>query len=265
MKINKRFFATLILFSSFSMSAFAIDTNAALKQGIANYKESNYIGCLQRMAEVLSSDPSNALAHYYTGMSNIRLGNTSKGEESYIKVIKLNTNEHLTRLAKDGLAGIVVANYDEKSKTEDEENLITNARSKGEVRVARLTKEKSARDSELKRLEELQKQVAEAEFEQAALTSGRSETQKKIEVLESRLKTIEKEKKNAELAAIAERGITQKQIEYLYKKNANNFATPENQRIIEQIDLNNLKNDFNQNADNYINYEGNNSDKKKVN
>ena len=93
----------ILLFSATSVSFAESDTENALKAGIASYKKSDYLGCLQNMTTVLADDPSNALAYYYAGMAQVQLGNTDKAMMLYNKVITLNTNAKLTKLAKKGL------------------------------------------------------------------------------------------------------------------------------------------------------------------
>ena len=74
-------------------------TNAAIKM----YKKKNYTECLQVMHEVVDEDPSNVLAYYYIAMSQARLGDKTKAQEAYQRVIDLNTSTQLYNLAKNGL------------------------------------------------------------------------------------------------------------------------------------------------------------------
>ena len=106
----------ILLFSATSVSFAESDTENALKAGISSYKKSDYLGCLQNMTTVLTDDPSNALAYYYAGMAQVQLGNVDKAMILYNKVITLNTNDKLTKLAKKG---IEIAGTDEAMYTTD--------------------------------------------------------------------------------------------------------------------------------------------------
>lgn len=271
MKINKKFIVSIVLLSTLTVPAFALNANASLKQGIEAYKESNYIGCLQKMAEVLSEDPSNTLAHYYVGMSNIQLGNGSKGKESYEKVVKLNTNEHLTKLAKKGISGIIIEEYYNKEAEGQEKTLITDAENAGKDKVKLLEDEKKNQE----KLKKLEDEIKEIESGLVSIESGtpklktpKTETEKKIEEAEARLKALKDEmakeaKKDPEVAI--PKTATERQVEYLYQKGTDRFATPRNQGIIREIDLDNLKNDFNEDADKNMESTSNDTDKKKMN
>ena len=104
-------------YSSTSEESAKAKKNDTLRTGIAAYKAADYTGCLQNMLEVIADDPSNVMAHYYAGMSNIQLGNMDKGMLAYKKVVILNTNPKLTQLAIKGIEvlenpeGRVLANY----------------------------------------------------------------------------------------------------------------------------------------------------------
>ncbi len=302
MKINKKLLTSLIILTSVSSVAFAFDTNAALGQGIADYKNSNYIACLQNMAAVLSDDPSNVLAHYYMGMSNIQLGETTKGEESYKKVILLNTNEHLTKLAKAGLTGMEIAKFEEQQKEADENKVIADAKKESNKQLEKI---KKAQDEE-RLLKTLEDNIREAKKDSEPL----SPTAKKIQLANEELKAIVERKakatkeaaelskieaeiseienrepnvktstsakietarehlkklKELELKESTQKTISGSQIEYLYKKDKSHFATPSSESKIRQVELDNLKTDFNDGVFKNDTNQEEDEDKKKMN
>ncbi len=74
-----------------------------ISAAINMYKHKNYTECLQVMHEAVQKDPSNVLAYYYIAISQARLGDTSKAEEAYQRVIDLNSSTQLTNYSKNGL------------------------------------------------------------------------------------------------------------------------------------------------------------------
>jgi len=88
----------LLLVSQHSFSA----DNTKLRAGITNYKSGNYMGCLQSMAAVIATDPNNALAQYYIGMANAKLGKKDAAAKAYMAVISLDSNPTLTAYARLG-------------------------------------------------------------------------------------------------------------------------------------------------------------------
>ena len=318
-KINKKLISSLIMISAFSVPAFALNTNASLKQGIEAYKESNYIGCLQKMAEVLSDDPSNTLAHYYIGMSNIQLGNGSKGKEAYKKVVLLNTNEHLTKLAQKGLTGVIIEDYKAEEVEKDAEKPVGLAEDKGKKEVEKL-KELKKYEEDLYDLENgfayydkksnsvvsieprtklddkvdvaksrlelkgTEKTIQDIEngylyYDENAKALKRSDSiykkdaelkvlEGKVNTADLKLKALEKDLQNENASGTEvtkPKTATERQVEYLYKKDGGHFATQKNQNIIRKIDLDNLKNDFNEDSDRNLESTSNDTDKKKMN
>ena len=100
--MNKIFFILLISVFIVGNSAFA-DNNQQIKDAISAYKAKNYVGCIQDMQDILEKDPSNALAHYYLGISYTQIGKKEDALSSYNKVVDLSTNSTLTKYAEKGL------------------------------------------------------------------------------------------------------------------------------------------------------------------
>ena len=113
----KRFFIALavIIFTATNMAQAAPVSNAKTNSAIRMYKNKNYTECLQVMHEVVSDDPSNVLAYYYIAISQARLGEKTKAQEAYQRVIDLNTSTQLSNYAKNGLECLEDSN---KCKTE---------------------------------------------------------------------------------------------------------------------------------------------------
>ena len=77
--------------------------NSQVNSAIQMYKDKNYTECLQVMIDVVTQDPSNVVAYYYIAISQARLGNTSKAQEAYQRVIDLNSSTQLSRYAQNGI------------------------------------------------------------------------------------------------------------------------------------------------------------------
>lgn len=101
--IMKKFLVILVCFVFISVCTLAANGAEGLKTGIAKYKRGDYVGCMQIMEGVVKDDPSNALAHYYLGMSYARIGMKKEASGEYNKVIALNKNSYLTAYAHMGI------------------------------------------------------------------------------------------------------------------------------------------------------------------
>jgi len=77
--------------------------NAQVNLGMQMYKNQNYTGCLQTMYDVVHKDPSNTLAYYYIAISQARLGDVTKAQEAYQRVIDLNTSSQLSKYSQNGI------------------------------------------------------------------------------------------------------------------------------------------------------------------
>ena len=77
-----------------------------LRQGVMMYKSGNFVGCMQTMQDIVSSDPGNAFAHYYLAMSYVRVGKVEDAKKEYQSVLALNSSAVLNVYAKQGLANI---------------------------------------------------------------------------------------------------------------------------------------------------------------
>lgn len=81
-------------------SVFAINR---YQEGIKHYKSGNYIGSMEAMKQVVSSDPANLLARYYLAVSYVQLGFKDEAKNEYENIIKLNPNSQVANYAKKGL------------------------------------------------------------------------------------------------------------------------------------------------------------------
>lgn len=101
----------LITLLGIQMYAKADTASSVFKKGVLQYKQENYIGCMQSMKQATSIDPGNITAHYYLAISLVRLGDRNTAINEYKKVIKLSPNSGVAALAKIGLKNV---GYDEQ-------------------------------------------------------------------------------------------------------------------------------------------------------
>lgn len=80
--------STIILSSSLAIT-FATDANNDLVSAIKYYKDGNFTECYQSLEKILKMDPSNAVAYYYLGMTQVQLGKSDDAITNYDKVISL--------------------------------------------------------------------------------------------------------------------------------------------------------------------------------
>ncbi len=83
-------FAILLGFSIPAVAA-AVYCPNAVRVAIKKYKAQDYVGCIQDLEDYSSSDPSNAIAYYYTGIAYMKIGLKDKAIESFQKVSMINT------------------------------------------------------------------------------------------------------------------------------------------------------------------------------
>lgn len=83
-------------------SAAASYGGGATSIAIKKYKAGNYTGCLQDAKNIVSKDPSNAVAYYYMAMSYAQAGRKDEAIEAYKKVLSLKPNATLSGYAATG-------------------------------------------------------------------------------------------------------------------------------------------------------------------
>lgn len=77
-------------------------SNASLTSAIKLYKSGNYAQSYTAFSNIVSKDPSNAVAYYYLGMTAAQIGKKDEAIANYEKVLTLSTNGQLTRYATKG-------------------------------------------------------------------------------------------------------------------------------------------------------------------
>ena len=82
--------------------AHAEDVVPDIKDVVLKYKAQNYVGSLQDALDITKNDPANALAHYYSAISYVQIGDRDKALESYKKVISLASSDTLREYAERG-------------------------------------------------------------------------------------------------------------------------------------------------------------------
>ncbi|MBR6126398.1 hypothetical protein IKQ21_01810 [bacterium] len=102
----KKIFLTVISLMILSLtisSTYAKTTsNSSLASAIKLYKSGNYTQAYLAFQNIVSKDPSNAVACYYLAISSVQVGKKEEAIENYTKVIELSTNRQLTNYAKKG-------------------------------------------------------------------------------------------------------------------------------------------------------------------
>lgn len=97
------FLAVSSILMQVSLCSFANSTNSNLiKIAIKKYRNGNYVGCLQDCQNIVSRDPSNAMAYYYMAISYVQSGQKNKAIQSYGKVLSLHPNGTLAEYATTG-------------------------------------------------------------------------------------------------------------------------------------------------------------------
>jgi len=105
MKKTFLFLISILVIGSFASSAMAkpAATNAKTASAIKLYKAGNYTKSYVTFSDIVSKDPSNALAYYYLGMTSVQLGKKDEAIENYNKAIQLSPNGILGSYAKKGV------------------------------------------------------------------------------------------------------------------------------------------------------------------
>lgn len=91
------------------------------KHGVECYKSGNYTESTNIMGNIVNSDPSNILAHYYLAISYAQTGKFKSAKDEYNNVIILNPNSQIAQYAKQGLKELNtssnVSSYETNEKT----------------------------------------------------------------------------------------------------------------------------------------------------
>ena len=76
-------------------------------KGIEFYKTGNFDKCITSMKSVVSNDPTDVMAYYYLALAYTKTGNHNSAIQNYDKVIHLNSDKNMTKLAKQGKSCLI--------------------------------------------------------------------------------------------------------------------------------------------------------------
>lgn len=79
---------------------------ADVSLGIEAYQAGNYQQCIETMKNIVKNDPTSVISYYYLGLSYIKMGQDLLAVQNFNKVINLNSDSTLTKLARQGKAAI---------------------------------------------------------------------------------------------------------------------------------------------------------------
>lgn len=102
MKKHLVYFFAIALMMIQADCSFAASNSTAIKIAAKKYQAGNYTGCLQDCQNIISRDPSSAVAYYYMAMSYTQAGQKDKAVEAYSKVLTLKPNAMLASYASTG-------------------------------------------------------------------------------------------------------------------------------------------------------------------
>lgn len=99
----KKQIITIVLFFAAAVCAGAESTtDNTLASAIKLYKAENYSQCYTAFSDIVSKDPSNAVAYYYLAMTSAQIGKKSEAIANYQKVIDLAPDGKLGTYALKG-------------------------------------------------------------------------------------------------------------------------------------------------------------------
>ncbi len=100
----------------------------AVRVAINKYKNHDYVGCIQDLEDYTQSDPSNAIAFYYSGIAYMKVGMKDKAVEAFEKVASINSVPILSSYAIQATncinSNISPCTYKKYSKDEIQEMLV---------------------------------------------------------------------------------------------------------------------------------------------
>lgn len=91
-----------LLFIFILSSNIVMASNTDIISGIEAYKNGNYSNCVEIMKSVVKDDPTTAIGYYYLGLAYTQQGKKILAVQNYNKVINLNSDSTLVKLAKQG-------------------------------------------------------------------------------------------------------------------------------------------------------------------
>jgi len=94
--------AIFLLVQALYSCSFAASSSTAIKIAAKKYQVGNYTGCLQDCQDIVSKDPSSAVAYYYMAISYAQSGQKDKAIDAYSTVLTLKPNAMLADYASTG-------------------------------------------------------------------------------------------------------------------------------------------------------------------
>ena len=88
--------------ATINIASAKVTNNSSLASAIRMYKARNYAQSYSVLTNIVSKDPSNALAYYYLAMASAQIGKKDEAIENYEKVLNLSSNNQLTLYARKG-------------------------------------------------------------------------------------------------------------------------------------------------------------------
>ena len=98
-RINKQIITFLLFLLCSGSIAFA---QTDITVGIESYQQGNYTQCIEAMRSVVKEDPTAVVGYYYLALAYTKTGQELLAVQNYNKVINLNSDSTLTKLARQG-------------------------------------------------------------------------------------------------------------------------------------------------------------------
>ena len=102
-RINRSIVISVICMFCFVNITFA---QGDLSTGIEAYQSGNYSQCIENMKMIVKDDPTSVVGYYYLALSYTMTGQELLAVQNYNKVINLNSDSTLTKLARQGKSSI---------------------------------------------------------------------------------------------------------------------------------------------------------------
>lgn len=102
-RINRSIIISVICMFCFVNITFA---QGDLSTGIEAYQSGNYSQCIENMKMIVKDDPTSVVGYYYLALSYTMTGQELLAVQNYNKVINLNSDSTLTKLARQGKSSI---------------------------------------------------------------------------------------------------------------------------------------------------------------
>ncbi len=128
----------------------AIDCPNAVKIAIDKYKAKDYIGCIQDLEDYIQTDPTNAIAYYYTAIAYMKVGMKDKAIETFEKVTTINSvpilSSYAIQASKCMMEGTTPCKY-KKYKPSEIEDMVKDPSGFFIRQEQKLAEQKAAKES----------------------------------------------------------------------------------------------------------------------